>query len=120
MNGNSTPPRSGNGSTAESNDEHPPEDLKKIKLRTEIRVMWSIVSRFMKMTGGKLQTIEIDGIEFFSISFPLDRWQMDKKGVWMPTELISADGPAGIADGLGISADGQTVGKEANHESPTV
>jgi len=120
MNGKSTPPLSGNGLPVESNDANPPEDQKKIKLRTEIRVMWSILSRFMKMTGGKLQTIDVNGIEYFSISFPLDRWQMDKNGVWMPKELISADGPAGIADGFGISADGQSVGKEADHESPTV
>ena len=84
--GKSTLPPSMNGSPAES-----PEESRRIKQRTEVRMFWALASRLMKVWGGKLQTIEADGVEYLSISFPLNRWQRDKEGVWLPTELMIAD-----------------------------
>jgi hypothetical protein len=55
-------------------------------------MFWALASRLMKLWGGKLQTIEADGVEYLSISFPLNRWQRTAEGVWLPTDLISADG----------------------------
>ena len=86
--GKSTPPPSTNGLPTES-----PEESRRIKQRTEVRMFWALASRLMKVWGGKLQTIEADGVEYLSISFPLNRWQRTSEGVWLPTELVSADAP---------------------------
>lgn len=84
--GSSTPPPSTSGSPAESQDES-----RRVKQRTEIRMFWALASRLIKLWGGKLQTIEADGVEYLSISFPLNRWQRTAEGVWLPTDLVSAD-----------------------------
>lgn len=86
-NGKSTPTPSANGLPTEGKDES-----RRIKQRTEVRMFWALASRLMKVWGGKLQTIEANGVEYLSISFPLNRWQKSSEGVWLPTDLISADG----------------------------
>lgn len=85
-NGKSTNPPSENGLPTES-----PDESRRIKQKTEVRMFWALASRLMKVWGGKLLTMEADGVQYLSISFPLNRWQRTESGEWLPTELTSAD-----------------------------